>query len=510
MPSVVHTAIVDDAGLASYRRPLDQLVEERAVDENTFEAVEGPVSEYRRVLEVSPAGDGTGRHSVTETVFFRIAVPIWHPLFTALFKKAYRDRQPEQGELPFWAPPQRFNARSSTILAVLCTLSLLAGYLGTLITQTMTFSADEFGASRTEQSMTLAAVRVGVLGALLITAIADRRGRRKLLLLSGLCSVSFAAAGAFTPNLVALGVTQTVSRGFSTAFALLITVVAAEETPAGSRAYSVSLLAMTAGLGAGICLMVLPIADADPRAWRILYLVPLLGLLILRHAARLLPESRRYSAPHAEHPKGSHLGRLVLLSLTAFLAAMYSSPASQLQNEFLRTERGFSAAQISAFSLITGTLGFLGVVVGGRLADTRGRRQIGSIAVVVGATFTTLAYLNSGYLLWLFATIGFMAGAATIPALGVYGPELFPTAQRGRANGVIQILAVTGSSVGLLIAGTIADRSGLGDAMTVLMVAPVLVGLVVLKFYPETAGLELEELNPEDRPPPLPTLPLSD
>jgi MFS family permease len=507
LTTVVHTAIVDDEGLASYRRPLDQLVEERAVDENTFEAVEGPVSEYRRVLAVAPAGDGTGRHAVTETVEFRIAVPVWHPLFTALFKKAYRDRQPEQGELPFWAPPQRFNARSSTILAVLCTLSLLAGYLGTLITQTMTFTADEFGASRTEQSATLAAVRVGVLGALLITAIADRRGRRKLLLLSGLCSVAFAAAGAFTPNLVALGLTQTVSRGFSTAFALLITVVAAEETPAGSRAYSVSLLAMTAGLGAGICLMVLPIADADPRAWRILYLVPLLGLFILHHAARLLPESRRYSAPHAEHPKGSHLGRLVLLSLTAFLTAMYSSPASQLQNEFLRTERGFSAAQISAFSLITGTLGFLGVVVGGRLADTRGRRLIGSLAVVAGATFTTLAYLNSGYLLWLFATVGFMAGAATIPALGVYGPELFPTAQRGRANGVIQILAVTGSSVGLLIAGSIADRSGLGDAMTVLMVAPVLVGLIVLRFYPETAGLELEELNPEDRPPPVPSVP---
>jgi MFS family permease len=188
---------------------------------------------------------------------------------------------------------------------------------------------------------------------------------------------------------------------------------------------------------------------------------------------------------------------------------MYSAPASQLQNEFLRTERGFSAAEISAFSLIVGTLGFLGVVVGGRLADTRGRRQIGSLAVVVGAAFTTLAYLNSGYLLWLFATIGFLAGAATIPALGVYGPELFPTAQRGRANGVIQIVAVTGSSAGLLIAGTIADRSGLGDAMTVLLIAPVLVGLAVVKFYPETAGLELEDLNPEDRPPPLPSVPFT-
>ena len=35
-----------------------------------------PVSEYRRVLEVSPAVDGTGRHSVTETVTFRIVATI--------------------------------------------------------------------------------------------------------------------------------------------------------------------------------------------------------------------------------------------------------------------------------------------------------------------------------------------------------------------------------------------------------------------------------------------------
>ena len=93
----------------------------------------------------------------------------------------------------------------------------------------------------------------------------------------------------------------------------------------------------------------------------------------------------------------------------------------------------------------------------------------------------------------------------TIPALGVYGPELFPTSLRGRANGIIAVLAVAGSVVGLLVAGYLSDRwGGLGPPLAVLSVGPLLMALLVLAAYPETAHRELEELNPEDEPPPRP------
>jgi MFS family permease len=98
--------------------------------------------------------------------------------------------------------------------------------------------------------------------------------------------------------------------------------------------------------------------------------------------------------------------------------------------------------------------------------------------------------------------------AATVPSLGVYQPELFPTSLRGRANGLITLVAVLGSSTGLILAGIIADRSSLGEAMAVLLVGPLLVGLLVLTRFPETARVELEELNPEDRAPPSSAYPL--
>jgi MFS family permease len=169
-------------------------------------------------------------------------------------------------------------------------------------------------------------------------------------------------------------------------------------------------------------------------------------------------------------------------------------------NEFLRDERGFSAARISLFTLATNTPGAIGIIVGGRLADTRGRRIVGAVGVAGGVALTVAMVLSGGWPMWALSVLGAVVGAATVPALGVYGPELFPTSLRGRANGVISILGVTGSVIGLLVAGYLSDRwGGLGPALAVLSVGPALMAVLVLVAYPETAHRELEELNPEDR-----------
>ncbi|MEZ5228268.1 MAG: hypothetical protein R2710_16835 [Acidimicrobiales bacterium] len=62
---------------------------------------------------------------------------------------------------------------------------------------------------------------------------------------------------------------------------------------------------------------------------------------------------------------------------------------------------------------------------------------------------------------------------------------------------------MSGSAVGLVIAGQLAERWGsLGPAITVLIGGPILAALLVLFVYPETANVELETLNPSD---PLPS-----
>jgi len=69
----------------------------------------------------------------------------------------------------------------------------------------------------------------------------------------------------------------------------------------------------------------------------------------------------------------------------------------------------------------------------------------------------------------------------------------------GAANGLISAAAVSGTVIGLLVAGVLHDRwGGLGKPLLLLSLGPVLMAVLVLVAYPETSRRELEQLNPED------------
>lgn len=490
--------IVDDAGLAQVLRPRDGLVLEEGDGPRTFTAAAGPLLEYRRTLDVETAGEG--RHRVRQTVEYRLDLPFWAWLFRLPLRRQFRRVDLLPGT-PWWAPPDRLDPRSAGTLAALCAMSVVVGYLGTVLTQTITFAADEFGAGKGAQGVALAAVRADVVVALVLVAMADKRGRRRVLLLSSAVGCALTATGALAPSLWFLAGSQVATRGFVTAAAIVLTVAAAEEMPKGSRAYAVSLLAMAAALGAGMCVLLLRVADLA-GGWRVLFALSLLGLPVVRAVGRRLPESRRFQAPHGQVGMAGHGRRFWLLASSAFLFNLFFAPASQFGNEYLRTERGFSAGRISLFTILTATPGAIGVVVGGRLAE-RGRRLVGAVALIVGVGATVVMFVSSGWPLWAWSVVGSIVGGATIPALGVYGPELFPTSLRGRANGTIAVLGRAGSVVGLIAAGQLSgtfDR--LGPAMALLALGPLALAILVITSYPETAHTELEDLNPEDAVPP--------
>lgn len=500
-------------GLRALLEPRDDLLQEErlsgpTVDDGatraTFGCADGPFDVYERTLLARSRPDGVVE--VDEQIRWAVAIPIWGGLFRPLVvRQLRRDAAPElpgpgdEVQAPWWSPPARLDARATTVISRLCGLSMLAGYLGTTITQTLTFAADEFGATKADQGTTLSSVRVGVLLSLVLMAAADRRGRKRLLTVCAAGGAIFSAAGALSPNLWVLGGTQTVARAFSTALGLLIIVMAAEEMPAGGRAYAASVIAMTGALGGGLAVALVSFADAAPWAWRIVYVAPLILLPGYLRIAGRLPESRRFVRPHGKATLRGHRARLALLATTGFFALAFLAPVSQFQNDFLKDEHGFSAPMLALFTIATNTPAGIGIVVGGRLADQRGRRLIGAIGTLGGAALLAVGYQVSGGLLWLTFTVGTIVAAVTVPALGVYGPELFPTALRGKANGLITLGGVVGSSVGLTIAGRLGDHYGrLGPGMALLAIGPVIVAALVIALYPETAHVELEELNPED------------
>ncbi len=86
-----------------------------------------------------------------------------------------------------------------------------------------------------------------------------------------------------------------------------------------------------------------------------------------------------------------------------------------------------------------------------------------------------------------------------MPALGVYRAEMFPTGSRSFAGYLILAVALIGGSIGLQIAGRAIDH-GVSHVrvLGLLALGQLVVVFIVLRWFPETAHRELEELNPQD------------
>jgi predicted MFS family arabinose efflux permease len=255
---------------------------------------------------------------------------------------------------------------------------------------------------------------------------------------------------------------------------------------------------MASGLGAGICVVALPLADIGPRAWRLVYVVPLALLAVAASLQRHLPETHRFRAHEGQRAPRVRGQRFWILVVAAAIGNVFVAPASVFQNRYLADVRHFSNTLISAFTLGTQTPGGIGLLVGGKLADLRGRRHL-AVGCLLGATaLAVTSFAVGGALLWTVAIVGAVLGGLSYPALAVYRTELFPTGNRGLAAGLVTAAALLGGGAGLLIAGAWLDHASYAVVLGVLSLGELVVATLVLTTYPETAHKELEELNPID------------
>ncbi|MEI7548351.1 MAG: MFS transporter, partial [Actinomycetota bacterium] len=328
--------------------------------------------------------------------------------------------------------------------------------------------------------------------------LADRIGRRRtIVLLAWLTPVS-CAVGALSPSFWILTGSQTIARPLGIALSMLAVVAAAEDMPRNSRAYALSVLAMAAGLGAGVAVASLKLADFGDDGWRLVYLIGLIWLPIAISLSKYLVETRRFETVHRiSPPMNRH--RLALIALVALTSNLFIAPASYFQNNYLDKVRGYSAGGIALFTLATGTPASLGLILGGRLSDVIGRRRIIAICTPLSAGFLVAAFFTGGASMWFAAVGGGFAAAMAYPAFAVYRAEMFPTGNRGMANGLITMTALLSGSLGILGVGVLRDHgSSYGSVMACLGLGQLVAAWVAFRHYPETAHLELEQLNPED------------
>lgn len=518
------TSVVDRDELARRLRPRDDLVVREVADPlpadattagpdaapgptgaREFTSVDGPFRSYRRRVEWAPAADDDpAATELTESFEYRLAIPYWSALYRPLARRALRDGV-APGRRPWWSTPDRLGPQQSTVVATMALHNVVGGALFAVLTQVLTYASADLGTgSSSEQATVFAVVRLGVLVTIAATALADRAGRRRIAVWSFAAAAVLTVLTAAAPSLAVLTALQLVARNLVVAGLLCVDTITIEELPAGSRAMASGLGAMAYGLGAGLVIVCLPLAGLTSWSWRLVFLLAGLTVPLLAHARRHLPESRRFERLDAARRRGeadesarggrTRLGRFVLLAVMFFLVNAFVAPTSQLQNDYMRTERGMSATMIAVLLIVTSTPGAIGIVVGGRWADTRGRRAAIVPGLLAVGVFNAMFFSFAGPPMWVASLCGSMFGALCVPALAVLSSELFPTARRGGVRGMLSAVGVGGSVAGLLLAGHLVDARGYGPTFTLLAAAPVVAGLLAFAV-PETRGRELEDLN---------------
>jgi predicted MFS family arabinose efflux permease len=184
----------------------------------------------------------------------------------------------------------------------------------------------------------------------------------------------------------------------------------------------------------------------------------------------------------------------------AFLTNLFAAPSSQLTNRYLTRVHHYSNADVAALRAVTaGVPGFVGVVLAGRLAETRGRRRVSIVGLVLASVAQMAFFVCGGALLWLTSTVAIVAGASAALTLGALDVELFPTEARGTSNGFLLVAGVAGSAAGLLVATILADPlGGLGPGIAVCGLAPLLAALLFLPRLPEPAARSLDDISPSE------------
>ena len=480
--------------------PRNDVIQEGAptVDEDqnlAFSQAEGPFSHWERRVNITD-------HAIIEHTTYRIDIPWFGWVFALPILRFIRRSGPANpriapliGKVPWWAPPDRLSTRQVMILGLLAAAAMSSAFTNTVFTQTVTFAADDFGVGNTGVGVAGALVRAGILITIPLAVAGDRVGRRKVVVAMAWAAPIITAAGALAPNFPLLVATQSIGRPLGLALDFLIAVIAAEEMPRGSRAYAVGIMAMASGLGAGVAVMALPLTDLGPSGWRWVFAITLVWLIVAVDIARRLPESQRFTQPHAEHVP-LHRRRFFTLATILVGVNLLVAPASFFQNRYLSEVRDLSGSAISLFSLATATPAAIGLIIGGRAADRRGRRHLIAVSLPFAALLIVASFSLGGVPMWLTAFGGGLLGGVAYPALAVYRAELFPTGNRSRAAGLLTVAALLGGIGGLLGAGALLDQGwDYRSVMAVLMIGQLIAVVLVLTGLPETAQRELEDIS---------------
>lgn len=403
-----------------------------------------------------------------------------------------------------------------TIIAAIVVLLVYQGYSLSVVGVAAPWIAKSFALSQARLAELFAWMSTSAIGSLILARLADRIGRRRIILsslvLAPICAagsalVRSAALFAFFQLLVAALLGGSVSSGI---------VLLAEDLAVERRARGQAFAAAASAVGGVLGYLVIPFLLKWGYSWRWLLAPSVAGIGLIIPLLRMLPaDADLVRLTSTESAVRSHfydifhpLYRRRALALMA--CAALDTIAGTAVNGWLYFDAvsivGLSPQRASSLVVSGMVLGMLGFPVGAWSSDRFGR--VPTVMYVGGiAWFGAFAFYwgpPSGLawpLVWLFAAYCWFKLASGVMTVGANSAatELFPAGLRTTMIGWQAITAAASSMLAqVMIAALIAPLGGLENVIRYFALLGIPSAAIFGMFVDETRGLPLQIASKEE------------
>jgi len=378
------------------------------------------------------------------------------------------------------------------------------------------FIAKSFGLDQSGIARMFAWISLDAFGALILSRMADRVGRRRILMWSLVATPLCAIGAALSESrlwfiIFVMGMYSFVGATFVNGIVML-----AEALSIKRRAKGQSYGGLGAGLGGAFCVILMPALARRGLSWRWLLVVPAAGFAFLPFLIRLVPESRRW-----EHVAATgatvrtrfydvfgpfYRRRTVPLMVAALVGRLAQTAVRSWPYYHAVSVIGLTPAEGSAVLLFGGGLAALGFPFGAWTAERFGRvRSIAWLGII--RTIGTVSFYWGPPRHFRYPVIWLGVSHCWYAALGAAGEvagnsavtELFPTALRSTIIGwltlVIAFAAIASQMTIATLAGPLGGLSVVVGYLALLQIPAAIIWAV---FMDETRGMTLEAAAHED------------
>jgi MFS family permease len=391
-----------------------------------------------------------------------------------------------------------FDAHEWSVLVPLSLVGFFLNYDTGLLSLAGPTIAEGLGVTVATFGIGVAVIRVAALGSMPVLRLADRVGRRQMLLVSVFAFTIATALTSVAWGLIAFVAFQMVARLFLATEESLAGIVISEEVRPDRRGAGLTLLGIIAMCGFGLVATMLLVVPHTPLGWRVLYVAALPPLLLVAWLRRNLRETEAFAVARDEErvqasfwPHVDAVHRPLLWRITIVLGShgMLGTPvffyAAELAQDGYGWEGLFTVIVIAA-----GPATLLGYVAGGRLSDRVGRRPVLIGSALVMMLGVALVFTEQR---WLFAPGFFLltgADAGLVAVRPAYLSELFPTEVRATLLSFVFGVVVAAGSLGLVVVGLL-DGTWTTRTAIFVLTAMMLAGLAAIRGLPETVGVDV-------------------